>query len=139
FFLFAGLIMEGGGISRRLGMLIAARVGRLRGGLMQGMVGGMYIVSGISAARAADVAAVRLVRRRVRDQQGYDRSASPAVLAASAAMGECIPLSLAMLVLGWVTSLSIGALFAAGLVPAAIIALCLMALIYLRARKYVTK
>jgi C4-dicarboxylate transporter, DctM subunit len=54
-------------------------------------------------------------------------------------MGECIPPSLAMLVLGSVTSLSIGSLFAAGLIPAAVIAICLMALIYVRARKYKTK
>ena len=52
------------------------------------------------------------------------------MLAASAAMGECIPPSLAMLVLGSVTSLSVAALFAGGLIPAAVIALCLMALIW---------
>jgi tripartite ATP-independent transporter DctM subunit len=139
FFIFAGFIMEGGGISRRLVMLIAALVGRLRGGLMQVMVVSMYIVSGISGSKAADVAAVGLVMRDMMDEEGYDRSESAAVLAASAAMGECIPPSLAMLVLGSVTSLSIGSLFAAGLIPAAVIALCLMALIYIRARKYSTK
>lgn len=139
FFIFAGFIMEGGGISRRLVMLIAALVGRLRGGLMQVMVVSMYIVSGISGSKAADVAAVGLVMRDMLDEEGYDRSEAAAVLAASAAMGECIPPSLAMLVLGSVTSLSIGALFAAGLVPAAVIALCLMALIYVRAGKFRTK
>jgi tripartite ATP-independent transporter DctM subunit len=139
FFIFAGFIMEGGGISRRLVVLIAALVGRLRGGLMQVMVVSMYIVSGISGSKAADVAAVGLVMRDMLDEEGYDRSEAAAVLAASAAMGECIPPSLAMLVLGSVTSLSIGALFAAGLVPAAVIALCLMALIYVRAAKFQTR
>src|SRR5262249_28136976 len=53
----------------------------------------------------------------------------------SAAMGECVPPSIAMLVLGSVTSLSVGALFAAGLMPAAVVALCLMLLIYVPAAR----
>jgi tripartite ATP-independent transporter DctM subunit len=50
-------------------------------------------------------------------------------------MGETVPPSIAMLVLGSVTTLSIGALFIAGLIPAAVIAVCLMILIYFQARR----
>ena len=50
------------------------------------------------------------------------------MLAASAAMAETIPPSIAMLVLGSVTSISIGTLFVAGLLPAVVLALCLMVL-----------
>jgi TRAP-type C4-dicarboxylate transport system permease large subunit len=71
--------------------------------------------------------------RDMLDKEGYDRSETAVVLAASAAMGECVPPSIAMLVLGSVTSLSMGALFASGLLPAAVIALCLMVLVFLRA------
>lgn len=133
FFILAGFVMESGGISRRLILFVASLVGSLRGGLMQVTVVSMYIVSGISGSKAADVAAVGLVMRDMLDEEGYDKSEAAAVLAASAAMGECVPPSIAMLVLGSVTSLSIGALFAAGLLPAAVIALCLMALIWFRA------
>jgi tripartite ATP-independent transporter DctM subunit len=70
--------------------------------------------------------------RDMLDKEGYDRSEAAVVLASSAAMGECVPPSVAMLVLGSITSLSMGALFAAGLVPAAVIAVCLMALIFVR-------
>lgn len=132
FFILAGFVMEAGGISRRLIMFVASLVGFLRGGLMQVTVVSMYIVSGISGSKAADVAAVGLVMRDMLEEKGYDRAEAAAVLAASAAMGECVPPSIAMLVLGSVTSLSIGALFAAGLLPAAVIAICLMALIYVR-------
>src|ERR1700760_1338771 len=59
------------------------------------------------------------------------REEGAAVLAASAAMAETIPPSIAMLVLGSVTSVSIGTLFVAGLLPAAVIALCLMTPIYI--------
>src|ERR1700730_12685363 len=132
FFIFAGIVMEGGGISRRLVAFVAALVGGLRGGLLQVMVVSMYIVSGISGSKAADVAAVGLVMRDMLEKEKYDVDDSAALLAASAAMGGCIPPSLAMLVLGSVTSLSVAALFAAGLIPAAVIALCLMVLIWLR-------
>ncbi len=132
FFILAGFVMESGGISRRLIMFVASMVGFLRGGLMQVTVVSMYIVSGISGSKAADVAAVGLVMRDMLEEKGYDPAEAAAVLAASAAMGECVPPSIAMLVLGSITSLSIGALFAAGLLPAAVIAICLMLLIYVR-------
>src|SRR5581483_4192300 len=124
---------ERGGISRRLVSFIAAIVGGIRGGLLQVMVASMYVVSGISGSKAADVAAVGLVMRDMLEKEEYDMDQAAALLAASAAMGECIPPSLAMLVLGSVTSLSVAALFAGGLIPAAVIALCLMALIALTA------
>ena len=139
FFIFAGFVMESGGISRRLIMFVAALVGRIRGGLMQVMVVSMYIVSGISGSKAADVAAVGLVMRNMMEKEGYEPAEAAAVLAASAAMGECVPPSIAMIVLGSITSLSMGALFAAGLLPAAVIAVWLMLLIYLRSAKFKTK
>ena len=133
FFILAGFVMEAGGISRRLVLFVAALAGRLRGGLLQVLVLSMYVVSGISGSKAADVAAVGLVMRDMLDEEGYERSETAVVLASSAAMGECVPPSIAMLVLGSVTSLSMGALFASGLLPAAVIALCLMALVFFRA------
>lgn len=135
FFILVGFVMEAGGISRRLVLFVAALVGRLRGGLLQVVIINMYIVSGISGSKAADVAAVGLVMRDMLDKEGYERSETAVVLASSAAMGECVPPSIAMLVLGSVTSLSMGALFAAGLLPAAVIALCLMALVFVRVRR----
>lgn len=134
FFIFAGLIMERGGISVRLVRFVQAVVGHFRGGLLQVMVGSMYLVSGLSGSKAADVAAVGSVMRDMLRHEGISDEEAAAVLAASAAMGETVPPSIAMLVLGSITSLSIAALFIGGLVPAAAIALCLMALIYWRAR-----
>ena len=135
FFIFAGLIMERGGISLRLVRFAMALVGRMRGGLLQVVVVTIFLVSGVSGSKVADVAAVGPVVRRELKKQGYRESEGAAVLAASAAMGETIPPSIAMLVLGSVTPISIGTLFIAGLVPAAVIAICLMGLIYLLARR----
>jgi tripartite ATP-independent transporter DctM subunit len=135
FFIFAGLIMERGGISLRLVRFAMAVVGGVRGGLLQVVVVTIFLVSGVSGSKVADVAAVGPVVRRELKRQGYRESEGAAVLAASAAMGETIPPSIAMLVLGSVTPISIGTLFIAGLLPAVVIALCLMLLIYILARR----
>jgi tripartite ATP-independent transporter DctM subunit len=134
FFILAGLIMERGGISLRLVRFVHALVGHLRGGLLHVMVLSMYLVSGLSGSKTADVAAVGSVMRDMLKKEGYDVSEGAAVLAASAAMGETVPPSIAMLVLGSITTLSMAALFIGGLIPAAVVAACLMALIWLRSR-----
>jgi tripartite ATP-independent transporter DctM subunit len=135
FFILAGLIMERGGISLRLVRFVHALVGHLRGGLLHVMVLSMYLVSGLSGSKTADVAAVGSVMRDMLRKEGYDVSEGAAVLAASAAMGETVPPSIAMLVLGSITSLSMAALFIGGIIPAAVVAACLMALIWWRSRR----
>jgi tripartite ATP-independent transporter DctM subunit len=135
FFIFAGLIMERGGISLRLVRFAMALIGRVRGGLLQVVVVTIFLVSGVSGSKVADVAAVGPVVRGELKRQGYREAEGAAVLAASAAMGETIPPSIAMLVLGSVTPISIGTLFIAGILPAVVIALCLMVLIYVLARR----
>ena len=135
FFIFAGAIMEHGGISVRLIEFAKALVGHLRGGLLQVTVVSIYLVSGLSGSKAADVAAVGPVMRNMLGRQGIALEEGAAVLAASAAMGETIPPSLGLLVLGSITTLSMGALFTAGIIPAAVIAVCLMVLIAFRAHR----
>jgi tripartite ATP-independent transporter DctM subunit len=120
-FIFAGMIMQKGGISLRLVRFVHALVRHFRGGLLQVMVVSMYIVSGLSGAKTADVPAVGSVIRDMLRRQGYSLEQGAAVLAASAVMGETVPPSIAMLVLGSVTTLSVGSLFIAGLIPALVV------------------
>lgn len=134
FFILAGFIMDKGGIGARIVALLTALLGHVRGGLLQVSIVGMYVASGISGSKAADMAAVGIPMTASFRRQGYDSAEAASVLAASAAMGESIPPSIAILALGSVTSLSTGALFLAGLLPAATIAVLLMAMVYLRAR-----
>ena len=63
FFILAGLVMERGGISIRLVRFIHALVGHMQGGLLQVTVASMYVVSGLSGSKPADVAAVGTVMR----------------------------------------------------------------------------
>ena len=133
FFILAGLVMERGGISIRLVRFIHALVGHTQGGLLQVTVASMYVVSGLSGSKPADVAAVGTVMRdELAERHGAAEGA--AVLAASAVMGETVPPSIAMLIVGSITNVSVGAMFIGGLAPAAVMAVCLMALIYVRAR-----
>ena len=107
FFILAGLIMERGGISVRLVRFIQTLVGHWRGGLLQVTVASMYVVSGLSGSKPADVAAVGTVMRdQLRERHGAAEGA--AVLAASAIMGETVPPSIAMLIVGSITSVSVG-------------------------------
>ena len=134
FFILAGFIMDKGGIGGRIVALLTSLFGHLRGGLLQVSIVGMYVASGISGSKAADMAAVGIPMTESFRRQGYSAAEAASVLAASAAMGESIPPSIAILALGSVTSLSTGALFLAGLLPAATIAALLMLLAYVRAR-----
>ena len=133
FFILAGLVMERGGISIRLVRFIHALVGHMQGGLLQVTVASMYLVSGLSGSKPADVAAVGTVMRdELRER--HSAAEGTAVLAAAAVMGETVPPSIAMLIVGSITSVSVGAMFIGGLIPAAVMAVCLMVLIYVRAR-----
>ena len=134
FFILAGLVMERGGISVRLIRFVHALVGHFRGGLLQVAVVSMYVISGLSGSKPADVAAVgTIMRDEVAARHGAPEGA--AVLAVSAVMGETVPPSIAMLIVGSITNVSVAAMFIGGLIPAAVIALCLMALIAVRARR----
>ena len=94
----------------------------------------MYVVSGLSGSKPADVAEVGTVMRdQLKEHHGAPEGA--AVLAASAVMGETVPPSIAMLIVGSITNVSVAGMFVGGLAPAAVIAASLMLLIYFRARR----
>src|SRR5271170_3658429 len=77
FFILAGLVMERGGVSLRLIRFVQALVGHLRGGLLQVTVVSMYIISGLSGSKPADVAAVGTVMRdRLRESHGAPEGAA---------------------------------------------------------------
>jgi tripartite ATP-independent transporter DctM subunit len=133
-FVLLGLLMDATGIARRLVEAIAGFVGHLRGGLNIVLVAAMYLVSGISGSKLADMAAVTPVLFPEMQRRGHDRGQMIALLSTSGAMAELIPPSLVLIIVGTVCNLSIQALFTAGLLPAAIAALALIAVALLRSR-----
>ncbi len=126
-FVFLGLLMESAGIARRLVEALASLVGHVRGGLSIVLVAAMYLVSGVSGSKIADMAAVAPVLFPDMERRGQKRSSMIALLATSAAMAETIPPSLVLIIIGSVTGVSIAALFTAGLLPALVSSVFLIA------------
>jgi tripartite ATP-independent transporter DctM subunit len=136
FFVLAGFIMDRADIGGRIVDLVTALIGHVRGGLLQVMVIGCYLGSCVSGSKAADMAMIGIPMSRRLEEQGYPAPERAAVLAASAAMAESVPPSIALILVGSATGISTGALFVAGLLPAATLALCVMILIRVRASMF---
>ena len=134
-FLVAGRLMETGGISRRLVQLALALVGHLQGGLAQVTVVGEILFSGISGSTTADVAALGTLLLPAMQQEGYRQAEAVAIVSASAAMGILVPPCLVMALLATIGNVSLTALFLAGFLPAAVLAVGLMLLIAWKARR----
>jgi len=126
FFILVGYLMEANGMSVRLITLLQRGVGRMRGGLNVVMVLSMVIFSGISGSKMADVAAVGSVLIPAARKSRQNPGDAVALLAASAVMAETIPPCINLIILGFVTNLSIGGLFMAGLLPAGLMAVALI-------------
>ena len=123
-FVFLGLLIEMTGMARAMVDFLASLLGHVRGGLSYVLLGAMYLVSGISGSKAADMAAVAPVlfpeMKRARRQAGRTGRAA---VRRPARMSETIPPSLVLITIGSVTGVSIAALFTGGLLPALVLAL----------------
>jgi tripartite ATP-independent transporter DctM subunit len=127
FFILVGYLMEANGMSVRLIALLQRLVGPRRGGMNVVMVIAMVLFSGISGSKTADVAAVGTVLVPAARKAGQNPGSAVALLAASAVMAETIPPCINLIILGFVGNLSIGGLFMAGVVPALMMAVVLIA------------
>ena len=135
-FVFLGLLMEMTGIARVMVNFLASLVGHVRGGLSYVLLGAMYLVSGISGSKAADMAAVAPILFPEMQKRGSHPGELSSLLATSSAMSETIPPSLVLITIGSVVpGLSIAALFNGGLLPAFIAALALVIVAWWRSRK----
>ncbi len=134
-FVFLGLLMEMTGIARVMVAFLVALVGHVRGGLSYVLLGAMYLVSGISGSKAADMAAVAPVLFPEMRRRGQHPGELASLLATSSAMSETIPPSLVLITIGSVTNVSISALFTGGLLPALVAAIALVVVAWWRSRK----
>src|SRR5499426_55996 len=135
-FVFAGNLMERCGMSHALVELARAIVGWVRGGLGMSVIVVAYFFSDICGSKMAEVSALGSSLMPPLTKAGYDRRDSASLIAAGTAMGMLVPPAIFMIVIAQVTNTSAVALFLAGFVPAATIMVCLMVLVWLRARKY---
>ncbi len=133
-FVFLGLLIEMTGMARAMVAFLASFLGHVRGGLHFVLVGAMYLVSGISGSKAADMAAVAPVLFPEMIERGAKPGDLVALLSATGAQTETIPPSLVLITIGSVTGVSIAALFTGGLLPGLVLALLLCAVVRWRYR-----
>jgi tripartite ATP-independent transporter DctM subunit len=136
FFILAGEIMNAGGITSSIVRFAQSLVGHVRGGLAQVNVLSSMIFAGISGSAVADASAIGKMMIPAMERDGYPRPFAAAVTAAAAVVGPIIPPSGIMVLYGFVMNVSVGALFAAGVVPGILIGLALMGTIRLLSTRY---
>ena len=140
FFLLTANLMNTGGITDRLVTLSRTMVGHFPGGLAQINVVLSIFFAGISGSSTADAASQSKIFIDAQRKEGYDDSFSVAITAVSAVLAVIIPPSILMIVWGGVLSVSIGALFLAGIIPGLLIGFVQMATVhvYAKLRNYPT-
>src|SRR5215211_6304860 len=128
FFLLTANLMNVGGITDRLMTLSRTMVGHFPGGLAQINVVLSIFFAGISGSSTADAASQSKLFIEAQRKEGYDDSFSVAITAVSAVLAVIIPPSILMIVWGGVLTVSIGALFLAGIIPGVLFASVLVSL-----------
>lgn len=129
FFILAGEIMNHTGITNRLVYLSEALVGHFRGGLAHSNMVASVFFSGITGSATADAAAFGRTLVPAMEKQGYSKDYACAVTAAGSIIGPTIPPSGLMVVYGSLMGVSIGGLFATGILPGLLVCLVCMAII----------
>jgi tripartite ATP-independent transporter DctM subunit len=133
-FVLLGLLIEMTGIARAMVAFLANLLGHVRGGLSYVLIGAMYLVSGISGSKAADMAAVAPALFPEMKKRGAKEGDLVALLSATGAQTETIPPSLVLITIGSATGVSIAALFTGGMLPGVVLAVTLSALVWWRYR-----
>lgn len=131
FFLITGELMNSGAITERLLRLSRELVGRVRGGLAQVVVVVSMLFGGMNGSAVADTAAIGGLLIPAMKRAGYSGPFSAAITAVAGTIGGIIPPSIAMILLASGLGISVGALFAAGVIPGVLIGAMLMGISYL--------
>jgi tripartite ATP-independent transporter DctM subunit len=135
-FILAGELLNSGGITAAIVRFSQSLVGHVRGGLAHVNILSSMLFSGISGSAVADASAIGKMLVPQMEANGYRRDFAAAVTAAAAVMGPIIPPSGLMILYGFVMNVSIGALFAGGIIPGVLMGLGLMGVTAILARRY---
>lgn len=127
FFITMGVLMGSGGISDKLIALANSCVGWMRGGLAMVNIVASYFFGGISGSASADTASLGSILIPMMVDEGYDGDFSTAVTITSSCEGLLVPPSHNMVIYATTAGgISVGSLFLAGYLPAAVLAISLM-------------
>jgi len=132
-FVLAGALISHGGMARRIVDMAMLFVGRLPGGLGMVVVLSAMMFSGISGSPSANTAAIGSVALPAMREKKYPAALATAILASAGGVSTLVAPAIDLIVIGVVAGLSIGALFAAGIVPAVVLGVAIMLLTYVQA------
>ncbi|SAK48247.1 TrapT dctQ-M fusion permease, dicarboxylate transport [Caballeronia pedi] len=133
-FILVGVLLDVTGLAKAIINLMVALLGHTRGGLHYVLLGGMYLVSGISGSKSADMAAIAPIILPEMKRRGEKEGELVALLSVSGAMAETIPPSIILIAVGVASGVSISSLFVGGFVPAIVGLLALAAVVFVRTR-----
>ena len=133
-FIFLGFLMEATGMAAAMLKFLSGLLGHVRGGLSYVLIGAMYLVSGISGSKTADMAAVAPGLVPEMRAQGEKPGELTALLAATGAQTETIPPSLALIAISSAAGVSTSALFIGGFMPGLVMGVILCFVVWWRNR-----
>jgi tripartite ATP-independent transporter DctM subunit len=134
-FVLLGCLVEITGMAKAMVDFLVTLVGHLRGGLHYVLMVAMYLISGISGSKAADMAAIAPPLFPEMRARGADPGELVALLAATAAQTETVPPSIVLITVGSVTGVSIASLFTGGILPSLIMGCFLASVVWWRTHK----
>jgi C4-dicarboxylate transporter DctM subunit len=135
FFILSGTLLTTGGVARRLIRFANTCVGHMPGGLAIASVMACMFFAAISGSSPATVVAIGSIVIAGMVQHGYPKGFAAGVIANAGTLGILIPPSIVMVVYSAATSVSLGRLFLAGIIPGILLGLLLMGAVYWRARQ----
>jgi C4-dicarboxylate transporter, DctM subunit len=131
FFVLAAELMTGGSLTASLLRFVGQFVGHKRGGMGYANVGSLTLIAGMSGSALAEAAGPGAMLIKMMERSGYDRAYAAALTACTSIVGPIIPPSIIMIVYALQDErVSVGALFAAGIVPGLLIAAAMCAVNY---------
>lgn len=135
FFIFAGNLMNTGGITDRIFNFARAMCGHWPGGLGQVNILSSVIFSGMSGAAVADAAGLGAIEMKAMGDAGFDKKFSAGITAASSTIGPVIPPSIPFVVYASVVGASVGKLFMAGFIPGFLMAIAMAISVYITSKR----
>ncbi|MCW5222196.1 TRAP transporter large permease [Verminephrobacter aporrectodeae] len=135
-FILAAQLMNGAGLTQRIVRLCAAIVGDVKGGLAVVAVMSCLVFGALSGSGVADVLAIGSLLLPAMARAGYDKGFSCALVGCAGTSATIVPPSIVLIIYGTTTNTSVGKLFMAGIVPAVLLSLSLIAIAVWQARKY---
>jgi tripartite ATP-independent transporter DctM subunit len=135
FFMLAGALMDTGGISSRLVRFSNYLVGWIQGGLAHVAIVAAMFFAGITGSAVADTTAIGSALVPLMNKRGFPKLFSASVVAAAGVVGPIIPPSIPMVIYGVMAGVSVGALFMGGFIPGFLMALGLMFVAYVKAKR----